>query len=138
MSGMLAVNLFYQLWLHTDLVDRLGPLEWVLNTPAHHRVHHASNVEYLDRNYGGILIIWDRFFGTFIEEDSHRTIIYGAVNHEPSTNPLTITFHEWIAMIDDAYRARSWHGRLTMLFGRPGAAETDPMPKTTQQLPMHG
>jgi sterol desaturase/sphingolipid hydroxylase (fatty acid hydroxylase superfamily) len=137
-SGMLALNLFYQLWLHTDLVDRLGPLEWILNTPANHRVHHASNVEYLDRNYGGILIVWDRLFGTFISEDPKKAIKYGVVNHEPSTNPLTITFHEWIAMINDAYRARSWHGRLTMLFGRPGATETDPMPKTKHQVPMHG
>ncbi len=57
-GGMLALNLFYQLWLHTNLIDRLGPLEWVLNTPAHHRVNHASNLEHLDRTYGGILIIW--------------------------------------------------------------------------------
>jgi sterol desaturase/sphingolipid hydroxylase (fatty acid hydroxylase superfamily) len=137
-SGMLAVNLFYQLWLHTDLVDRLGPLEWILNTPAHHRVHHGSNLEYLDRNYGGILIIWDRFFGTFIEEKPQTTVKYGAVNHAPSSNPLTITFHEWIAMMNDAVRARSWHGRMRTLFGRPGTAEIDPVSTSEHQFPVRG
>ena len=75
-TGMQAINLMYQFWLHTDLVGRLGPLEWVLNTPSHHRVHHACNSEYLDRNYGGMLIIWDRLFGTF------------AKNRQPARSPM--------------------------------------------------
>jgi sterol desaturase/sphingolipid hydroxylase (fatty acid hydroxylase superfamily) len=119
-AGMLALNLFYQFWLHTDIIGRLGPLEWIFNTPAHHRVHHASNGEYLDRNYGGILIIWDRLFGTFAEELPEAPIVYGLVHPIGSLNPLTLTFHEWVAMARDLWRARSWSERLTQLFGRPG------------------
>jgi sterol desaturase/sphingolipid hydroxylase (fatty acid hydroxylase superfamily) len=118
-SAMLGVNLFYQFWLHTDLVGRLGPLEWVFNTPSHHRVHHASNEEYLDRNYGGILIIWDRLFGTFAQEQPQTRIIYGLVHPVASLNPLGITFHEWIAMGRDFAHARSLRERLRQLFGRP-------------------
>ena len=64
-----AWSLLYQFWLHTEAIDRLGPLEWILNTPSHHRVHHGKNVPYLDKNHGGILIIWDRLFGTFAREE---------------------------------------------------------------------
>ena len=121
-SGMLAINLFYQFWLHTDLVGRLGPLEWIFNTPAHHRVHHASNGEYLDRNYGGILIVWDRLFGTFAEERPEAPIVYGLVHPVGSLNPVTIAFHEWVQIARDVSRAGSWRERLTQLFGRPGAS----------------
>jgi sterol desaturase/sphingolipid hydroxylase (fatty acid hydroxylase superfamily) len=119
-AEMLAINLFYQFWLHTDIVGKLGPLERVLNTPSHHRVHHATNPEYLDRNYGGILIIWDRLFGTFAEERPGIAIAYGLVQPVGSHNPLTIAFHQWIAMIRDVRRARSWRQRFRQLFGRPG------------------
>jgi sterol desaturase/sphingolipid hydroxylase (fatty acid hydroxylase superfamily) len=119
-GAMLAVNLFYQFWLHTDLVGRLGPLEWVFNTPSHHRVHHASNTEYLDRNYGGILIVWDRLFGTYAEEHPQTRIVYGLVHPVGSLNPFKILFNEWIAIARDVKRARSWRERLTQLFGRPG------------------
>lgn len=120
-SGMLGVNLLYQYWLHTDLVGRLGPLEWVLNTPSHHRVHHASNPEYLDCNYGGILIIWDRLFGTFAEEQPHVPLVYGLVHPVGSLNPIRIALHEWLAMARDFRRAPSWRLRLRQLFGAPGA-----------------
>jgi sterol desaturase/sphingolipid hydroxylase (fatty acid hydroxylase superfamily) len=119
-SGMLAVNLFYQFWLHTEMVGRLGPLEWVLNTPAHHRVHHASNPEYLDRNYGGIVIFWDRLFCTFAAQQPQTPIAYGLVHPLGSLNPFRIAFHEWIAMSRDFMRATSWRARLGQLFGRPG------------------
>lgn len=125
-AGMLALNLFYQFWLHTDIVGRLGPLEWVLNTPAHHRVHHASNGEYLDRNYGGILIIWDRLFGTFAAERSEAPIVYGLVHPIGSLNPITIAFHGWREMARDCLRARSWRDRLRQLFGRPGEGGAEP------------
>lgn len=118
-AAMLGANLGYQFWLHTDLIGRLGPLEWILNTPAHHRVHHASNGEYLDRNYGGILIVWDRLFGTFAQERADAPIVYGLVHPIGSLNPLIITFHEWLAMARDFHQARSWPERLTQLFGRP-------------------
>ena len=119
-AGMSAFNLFYQFWLHTDLIGRLGPLEWVFNTPSHHRVHHASNREYLDRNYGGILIIWDRLFGTFAREQSHIQTTYGLVHPIGTLNPLRIACHEWVAMGRDFIRARSWPERWRQLFGRPG------------------
>jgi sterol desaturase/sphingolipid hydroxylase (fatty acid hydroxylase superfamily) len=121
-GGMLAINLFYQFWLHTDLVGRLGLLEWVFNTPSHHRVHHASNTEYLDRNYGGILIVWDRLFGTYAEEHPQTRIVYGLVHPIGSLNPFKILFNEWIAIARDVKRARSWRERLTQLFGRPAAS----------------
>lgn len=119
-GAMLSVNLFYQFWLHTDIVGRLGPLEWICNTPAHHRVHHARNGEYLDRNYGGILIIWDRLFGTFAEERAEVPVAYGLVHPIGSLNPLTIAFREWILIARDCRSARSWPQRLRQLFGRPG------------------
>jgi hypothetical protein len=126
-GGMLSLNLFYQFWLHTDLVGRLGPLEWIFNTPAHHRVHHASNGEYLDRNYGGILIIWDRLFGTFAEEQPHARITYGLVHPIGSLNPIVITFHEWMAMARGFIRAPTWRQRLTQLFGRPTDIAAEPV-----------
>jgi sterol desaturase/sphingolipid hydroxylase (fatty acid hydroxylase superfamily) len=123
-SGMLAINLFYQYWLHTDLVGRLGPLEQVFNTPSHHRVHHASNHEYLDRNYGGILIIWDRLFGTFAQEQPQIAISYGLVHPIGSLNPFRIAFHEWLMMAADVSRAPSWSGALKHLFRRPSPSLT--------------
>jgi sterol desaturase/sphingolipid hydroxylase (fatty acid hydroxylase superfamily) len=121
-GGMMGLNLFYQFWLHTDIVGRLGPLEWVFNTPSHHRVHHASNPEYLDRNYGGVLIIWDRLFGTFAAEQARTPIRYGLVHPVGSYNPIRIALHEWGAMVADVRRARSWRERLRQLFGRPDEA----------------
>lgn len=119
-SAMLGINLLYQFWLHTDLIGRIGPLEWVLNTPSHHRVHHASNPEYLDRNYGGMIILWDRLFGTFAEEQRGKQIRYGLVHPVGSLNPFRIVFHEWGVMARDVARARTWRERLISLFGRPG------------------
>lgn len=81
-----AVNTLYQFWIHTELIDRLGPLEWVINTPSHHRVHHGCNGRYLDKNHGGILIVWDRLFGTFVDEVD--TPIYGTVTPSATWNPL--------------------------------------------------
>ncbi len=119
-AGMSSLNLFYQFWLHTDLIGRLGPLEWIFNTPSHHRVHHASNRDYLDRNYGGILIIWDRLFGTFAQERPQTKIIYGLVHPIGSLNPIRIVFHEWGAMGRDVVHAQSWRERARELFGPPG------------------
>lgn len=119
---MSAINLAYQFWLHTDVVGRLGPLEWILNTPSHHRVHHASNAEYVDRNFGGIVILWDRLFGTFAEERVGTKITYGITHPLGSLNPLRIAFHEWIAMGGDFVHARTWRERLAQLFGPPGGS----------------
>jgi sterol desaturase/sphingolipid hydroxylase (fatty acid hydroxylase superfamily) len=119
-GATLLFNLLYQFWLHTELVPRLGWLEWILNTPSHHRVHHASNHEYLDRNYGGTLIVFDRVFGTFVEERPDVRCRYGLVKRLKSYNPGFIAVHEWLAMARDIRRANSWWERLCYAFGPPG------------------
>ena len=115
----LGFNLLYQFWIHTEWIPKLGWLEYVLNTPSHHRVHHASNAEYLDRNYGGILIVWDRLFGSFVSERDDVPCRYGLVKPLLSNNPFVIGFHEWAALLRDAWRARSWRERLMCVIGPP-------------------
>ena len=115
-----ALNLLYQFWLHTEWIPRLGWLEYVLNTPSHHCVHHAANPEYLDHNYGGVFIIWDRIFGTFVAERDDLPCRYGLVQPLRSNNPVVIAFHEWAALARDLWRARSWRDRWSHLFGPPG------------------
>lgn len=116
-----ALNLLYQFWLHAPWMPRLGPLEWVLNTPTHHKVHHASNTEYLDCNYGGVLIVFDRLFGTFVDERADVAIRYGLTTPLYTYNPLRIAFHEWRNLARDLWAARSWRARLLTVFGPPGA-----------------
>lgn len=115
-----AANLLYQFWLHTEIVPKLGALERILNTPSHHRVHHAINPEYLDRNYGGVLILWDRLFGTYSEERDAVPRRYGLVHQIDTLNPLKIAFAEWAAMIRDLRRARSLREIAGYLIGPPG------------------
>jgi sterol desaturase/sphingolipid hydroxylase (fatty acid hydroxylase superfamily) len=117
--GLVAAGLFWQFWLHADWMPRLGPLEWVLNTPAHHRVHHASNPEYLDCNYGSSLIVFDRLFGTFVALRDDIAIRYGLTRPVLSHNPLRIAFNEWLAMGRDFLAARGVRARLKVLFGPP-------------------
>ena len=114
-----ALSLVWQFWVHTNVICKLGPLEWVLNTPSHHRVHHARNPIYLDKNYAGILIIWDRMFGSFQEELAEEPCDYGLVTPLHSLNPFVIAFHEWGNLIRDVRRARTWRERLRAAFGRP-------------------
>jgi len=92
--------------------------ESVLNTPSHHRVHHGTEVAYLDRNHGGILILWDRLFGTFEPERARPT--YGLTTNLESHNPLTIAFHEWLAIARDVRHARTWRERIGYALGPPG------------------
>jgi sterol desaturase/sphingolipid hydroxylase (fatty acid hydroxylase superfamily) len=115
-----GINLLYQFWLHAEWIPKLGWLEYVLNTPSHHRVHHAANPEYLDHNYGGILIIFDRLFGTFVCERDDVPCRYGLVEPLRSNNPVIIAFHEWAALMRDLMRARTWRERWSYLFGPPG------------------
>ena len=117
--GIVAAGLFWQFWLHVDWLPRLGPLEWILNTPTHHRVHHACNPEYLDCNYGSALIVFDRLFGTFVDERADIPIRYGLVHPVTSNNPLRIAFHEWIAMGRAFVAARGARARARVLFGPP-------------------
>jgi sterol desaturase/sphingolipid hydroxylase (fatty acid hydroxylase superfamily) len=126
-----AISLLYQFWLHTEAVDRLGPLEWVLNTPSHHRVHHGKNVPYLDKNHGGILIIWDRLFGTFAREDER--VVYGLTKDIDTFNPLRIGFHEVAAIGRDVARAPTVGAKLGYVFAPPGWSH-DGSTKTAHEL----
>lgn len=114
-----AFNLIYQFFTHTEMVGRLPqPVEFVFNTPSHHRVHHASDAEYLDRNYGGILIIWDRMFGTFQAE--LHTPTYGLTKQVDTYNLLELQYHEYRSIIRDVRAARRWRDKLGHVFGPPG------------------
>ncbi|WP_461535058.1 sterol desaturase family protein [Spongorhabdus nitratireducens] len=118
----LSASLFYQIWIHTELVGKLGPLEWVFNTPSHHRAHHGSNRRYINKNYGGVLIIYDRIFGTFVEEivDESEPVVYGLTRPVNSNNPFRIALHEWFNMARDLNQATSWKHIPGYLFGPPG------------------
>ena len=113
-----ALNLLYQFWIHTEAIDKLGVAEEVLNTPSHHRVHHGVQSHYLDRNHGGILIVWDRLFGTFQREDER--VRYGLTRNIKTFNPLRIATHEYGDIIRDVARSRSWRERLGHVFAHPG------------------
>ena len=114
-------NLFYQFWIHTESVRRFPAwFEYLFNTPANHRVHHAVNPRYLDRNYAGVLMIWDHLFGTFSPERADDPPRYGIVKNIDTFNPLRIAFHEWLDMARDLVAARSWRVALGVVFGPPG------------------
>ncbi|SCL36731.1 Sterol desaturase/sphingolipid hydroxylase, fatty acid hydroxylase superfamily [Micromonospora nigra] len=114
-----SVSLLYQFFLHTERINLLPrPIEFVFNTPSHHRVHHGSNNEYLDRNYGGILIVWDRLFGTF--EPERAAVRFGLTTNIATYNPLRVATHEYGSIWRDLRSATCWRHRLGYLFGRPG------------------
>ena len=115
-----ALNLIYQFWIHTDLIPKLGVFEKVFNSPSHHRAHHGANRQYLDRNHGGILIVWDRLFGTFEEED--EPVRYGLTKNVESFNPLVIGTHEHADIAADVMRADNWPDRLSYVLRGPGWA----------------
>ena len=115
-----GVNLIYQFWIHTEVIERIGRAESTLNSPSHHRVHHGSNRQYLDRNHGGILIIWDRMFGTFEPEDEH--VVYGLTTNIDTFNPARIAGHEYVAMARDVASSTGWTERLSYVFRGPGWA----------------
>jgi sterol desaturase/sphingolipid hydroxylase (fatty acid hydroxylase superfamily) len=115
-----GVNLIYQFWIHTEAVPALGPLEGVLNTASNHRVHHGSNRQYLDRNHGSILIVWDRLFGTY-EPEGDR-VVYGLTKNIHSFDPLRIASHEYVDMARDVAGADGWHDRLSFVLRGPGWA----------------
>ena len=114
-----SVSLVYQFFVHTERVGTLWrPVELVLNTPSHHRVHHGSDPEYLDRNYGGILIVWDRLFGTF-QPELHRPT-YGLTVPVGTFNPLRLQTHEYAAIARDVRAAPTWRDKIGYVFGPPG------------------
>ncbi|HEY1722093.1 MAG TPA: sterol desaturase family protein [Magnetospirillaceae bacterium] len=116
----LTLNLLYQFWIHNEWTPKLGWFEYVFNMPSHHRVHHASNTEYLDRNYGGVLIVFDRLFGTYAEERADNPCRYGLTTPLLTYNPVKIAFHEFIKVGRDLTGARSIRDVLGYLFGPPG------------------
>lgn len=113
-----ALNTLYQFWIHTEAIGRTGPLESFLNTPSHHRVHHGRNIEYLDRNYAGILIIWDQLFGTF--EPERAPVDYGLTKNIETYNPVQVAFHEWQALLRDVRGSASWRDALGFALQPPG------------------
>jgi len=118
---MISISLFYQFWIHTTAVDRLPAwFEAVFNTPSHHRVHHGSNVRYLDRNHGGVLIVWDKLFGTFSPEREDDPVVYGLTRNIESDDIATVALHEYLAIARDLGRADNWRDRLRYLFLAPG------------------
>lgn len=116
-----GLNLVYQFFIHTELVRRLPfGLEYWLNTPSHHRVHHGTNARYLDRNFGGVFIIWDRLFGTFEAERDDEPVRYGIVRNLATFNPVWVALHEWVAIGRDLISADGWHARWMAVAGPPG------------------
>lgn len=131
-----AINLIYQFWIHTEAIHKLGMAEEILNTPSHHRVHHGVQPDYLDKNHGGILILWDRLFGTF-QRESER-VRYGLTKNIDTFNPLRIATHEYADIVRDVAQSTSWKERLGNVFAHPGwrknrsgnsTRNVDPMPR---------
>jgi sterol desaturase/sphingolipid hydroxylase (fatty acid hydroxylase superfamily) len=116
--AMMAASLAYQFFIHTQFVPDLGPLEWVLNTPRHHLVHHACNPGCGNKNYGGVLIIYDRMFGTFAKPPKEE-LRFGLARPVDSYNPIYIALHEWMAIARDVWHAGDWRGRFRAMFGAP-------------------
>lgn len=123
----------YGILIHTKYVKKLGFLEWFLSTPSHHRVHHASNIPYLDKNMGMLLIIWDRIFGTFAEEKEEEPVRYGLTENIKSHNPLNVVFHEWKGIATDLKKSKSIKHKLKYMFAPPGWSH-DGSKKTASQL----
>ena len=124
---MMSISLFYQFWIHTRAIGKLHPLiEFIFNTPSHHRVHHASNIRYLDCNHGGTLIIWDRLCGTFSEELDSDPVVYGLTHNIETFNPLQIIAHEYRQMLQDVHSATQWRDKLRYLLLAPGWRHNGP------------
>ncbi len=129
---MQQISLVYQFWIHTESIKKLpAPIEFIMNTPSHHRVHHATNLKYLDKNHAGILIIWDRMFGTFQPEEERPT--YGLTKNVNTFNPVKVAFHEWVNLGKDIRRGRSLKNSVKYLLKPPGWSH-DGQTVTTKQL----
>ncbi len=117
-----AIVLLFQYPLHTERVGKLpAPIEYLFNTPSHHRVHHGANNPYLDKNYGGIFILWDRLFDSYAEET--EKIRYGLTHNIDTHNPVKVNYHEFALMVRDVWRATTWRGRIGYLLRPPGWTE---------------
>lgn len=133
-----AINLAYQFWIHTELIRKLArPVELVMNTPSHHRVHHGTNPQYLDRNYAGIFVIWDRLFGSF--EPEGETPVYGTVKPLASYDALTVQFHYWGEMWRMAKSATDWRDKLRVIWKGPAWRPANiPVPKDPSGAELQG
>lgn len=130
----LSLNLLYQFWLHATWIPKLGWLEYVLNTPSTHRVHHASNLDYLDANFGGVLIVFDRLFGTYREERTEESCVYGLVKPMNTRNIFTMEFQQWIELWRDMQKTESWQRKLALVVMPPewSQGRNDRYDKTSQ------
>ena len=127
MLMMMSFSLIYQYWVHTELIKRLPRwYEFIFNTPSHHRVHHASNIRYLDQNHAGILIIWDRMFGTFSPEMDNEKPIYGITKNINTYNLFKIAGHEFVDVYHDVKRAPTFKDKLKYIFYPPGWSHDGP------------
>jgi len=129
---MQSASLLYQFWIHTEAIDKMPKwFEYIFNTPSHHRVHHGSDILYLDKNHGGVLIIWDRIFNSFQAEQF--TPKYGLTKNVETFNPVKVAFHEWINMFKDMKRCRNVKDVFHYLFDAPGWSH-DKRSLTTRQI----
>ncbi len=127
-----SLNLIYQFWVHTRHVPKLGWFEWIFVTPSNHRVHHAQNQVYIDRNYGGVFILWDRLFGTFQEELENEPPIYGIRKALHSWNPLWANVHVYVQLAKDSFHTRNWKNKIAIWFRPTGWRPAD----VEQQYPL--
>ncbi len=124
---VMSINLIFQFWIHTEWIDRFPVwVEFLFNTPSHHRVHHGSNIRYLDRNHGGMLIIWDRLFGTFVDELPAEPVVYGLTKNLNSDQLLHVAGHEYLSMWRDVGRATRWSDKLRYILLAPGWSHDGP------------
>ena len=130
---MYAATQIFGILVHTQTIKKLGVLEYIIVTPSHHRVHHGSNIKYLDKNMGMLLIIWDKLFGTFQAEDEKDPVKYGLTKNIETYNPLTMVFHEWKSIWNDLKKQTSFKNKLMYVFGPPGWSH-DGSTKTSSQL----
>jgi len=128
-------NLLWQFWIHTELIDHLGPLEWVVNTPSHHRVHHGSTKYCIDKNYAGVLIIWDRIFGTFAAERRDEPMVYGLIGQIHFFNPLYLEFYYWGKIYEKVMSVEGIPNKLRAVFYGPGWFPGTPRLGDEDQLP---
>jgi len=117
-----GLNLIYQFWIHTEAIGRMPRwVEAIMNTPSHHRVHHGRNARYLDANYAGVFIVWDKLFGTFVPELDEEKPDYGLVQNLGTFNPIRVVFHEWVGLFRDVFQSGlTLRQRFGYAFGPPG------------------
>lgn len=132
-ATILVTTLRFQFFLHTENIGRLGPLEWVFNTPSNHRVHHSSQPHYLDKNFGNVLMIFDHLFGSYAAEKPGEEIRYGLTDPFVSKNPFYIATREWIRMAKEVRNASSWRVAWASLFGRPAPSDEQSLEAPTSR-----